>query len=120
MNLVKPACVNDKEDDDNTFFFEQAFSCVYEKDIQASLEFYLNLPDDENTEQNLLSFHHIREQQQADAKMLTVKEKFPQNYIYKGVDNSVKGIICYIEDFHDPMTQWKISLPESMLNEMVN
>eukprot|EP00957_Ditylum_brightwellii_P053436 4049482-Ditylum_brightwellii.AAC.1 len=54
-NLVKPACVDDEGNDDDTFFFEQAYSGVYDEDIQASLERYLNLPDNENPEQNPLS-----------------------------------------------------------------
>eukprot|EP00957_Ditylum_brightwellii_P112374 8567486-Ditylum_brightwellii.AAC.1 len=33
-NLVKPACVTDKEGDNDTFFFKQACSGVYDKDIQ--------------------------------------------------------------------------------------
>ena len=119
-NLVEPACVNDEEDDNDAFFFEQACSGVYDEDIQASLECYLNLPDNENPKKNPLSFHHIREQQQADAKLLAVKEKFPKNYIYKCLDDNVEDIICYVKDFHDATTQWKIALPESMLNKMVN
>eukprot|EP00957_Ditylum_brightwellii_P025092 1899048-Ditylum_brightwellii.AAC.2 len=47
-NLVDPACVNDEEDDNAAFFFEQACSGVYDEDIQTSLECYLNLPDNEN------------------------------------------------------------------------
>eukprot|EP00957_Ditylum_brightwellii_P180789 13772760-Ditylum_brightwellii.AAC.1 len=39
-NLVTPTCVNDEEDDDVAFFFEQARSGVYDKDIQISLECY--------------------------------------------------------------------------------
>eukprot|EP00957_Ditylum_brightwellii_P196241 14952343-Ditylum_brightwellii.AAC.1 len=69
-NLVKSACVNDEEDDNDAFFFEQACSGVYDEDNQSSLECYLNLPDTENPEQNPLNFHHIIEQQQADAKLL--------------------------------------------------
>eukprot|EP00957_Ditylum_brightwellii_P133453 10174663-Ditylum_brightwellii.AAC.1 len=44
-NLVKPSCVNDDEEDDDAFYFEQACSGVYDEGIQASLECYLNLPD---------------------------------------------------------------------------
>eukprot|EP00957_Ditylum_brightwellii_P103867 7912400-Ditylum_brightwellii.AAC.1 len=43
-NLVKHACVNDKEDNNGTFFFEQVCSGVYAEDIQASLECWLSAP----------------------------------------------------------------------------
>eukprot|EP00957_Ditylum_brightwellii_P082254 6254511-Ditylum_brightwellii.AAC.1 len=104
-HLVKPGCFNDEEDSVDTFFFKQTCSGVYDKDFQASFKCYLNLPDNGNPEQNPLSFHHIREQQQANSKLLAVKQKFPQNYIYKFVDDNVEDFICYIKDFHDVMTQ---------------
>eukprot|EP00957_Ditylum_brightwellii_P202732 15331538-Ditylum_brightwellii.AAC.2 len=46
------------------------------KHAQASLDCYLNLPDNDNPEQNPLSCHHIKEQQQANAKLLAVKQSF--------------------------------------------
>eukprot|EP00957_Ditylum_brightwellii_P210920 15365549-Ditylum_brightwellii.AAC.2 len=119
-NLIKPSCVNDKEDDNDAFFFEQVFSGAYDKDIQVGLECYLNLPDNENPEQNPLSFHHIRKHQQANAKLLAVKQKFPQSYMYKCLDNDVKDILCYVKGFRDPMTQWRIALLEFMLNKTMN
>eukprot|EP00957_Ditylum_brightwellii_P193518 14736463-Ditylum_brightwellii.AAC.1 len=75
-NLVQPACVTGKEDGNN-----------------------------ENPEQNFLSFHHIREQQQSNAKLLAVQQKVSQNYIYKCLDDNVTDIACYFKDFHDPITQ---------------
>ena len=96
-NLVEPACTTDEEDDDAAYFFDQACTGVYDDDIQSSFECYLNLPDSENPEQNPLSFHHIREKQQADTKLLALVQKFPQNYIYKCLDDDVEDIICYVK-----------------------
>jgi hypothetical protein len=78
------------------------------------------LAHNEKTEQNHLSFHHIRKQQHTDAKLLAVQQKFLQNYICKCLDDNVEGIIHYIKDFLDSMMQWKIALPEPMLKETVN
>ena len=116
-NLVEPAVVSDDEDD--LFFIDQIRSGVYDKDISDSMECYLNLPESENPEQNPLSYAYIREQQQADTKLLAVQQKYPQNYINKTLDDDIEDIICYVKDHHDPTTQWKIALPESMLQETV-
>ena len=94
-NLVEPAVVSYDKDEDEAFFVDQLQSGVLDEDIMNSLERYLNLPDSENPEQNPLSFAYIREQQQADAKLLAVQQKFPNNYIYKCLDDEVDDIICY-------------------------
>ena len=116
--LVEPV-TDEEEDAEEAFFLDQEYSGVNDKDIQDSLGCYLNLPESDNPEQNPLSFAYIREQQQADAKLLAVQLKFPSNYIYKCLDDDVEDIICYVKDHHDPTTQWKIALPEQMLKETV-
>ena len=117
-NLVEPAVVSDDEDA-NAYFLDQLYSGLHDDDIYDCFECYLNLPETENPEQNPLSYHHIREQQQADNKLLSLKDKYPNNYIYKCLDDNVEDIICYVKDHDDPTTQWKIALPESMIQETV-
>ena len=117
-NLVDPAVVSDDEDA-NAYFLDQLYSGLHDDDIYDCLECYLNLPETDNPEQNPLSYHHIREQQQADNKLLSLKDKYPNNYIYKCLDDNVEDIIYYVKDHDDPTTQWKIALPESMIQETV-
>ncbi|MDG2285532.1 MAG: hypothetical protein P8N43_08370, partial [Alphaproteobacteria bacterium] len=38
--------------------------------------------------------HEIREQQQADPKLLALQQKLPQSYIYKSLDQDIEDIIC--------------------------
>ena len=116
-NLIEPAVVTDDEDE---FFIDQYYSGILDEDIGDCLECYLNLPDSDNPEQNPLSYAYIREQQQADAKLLAVQQKFSQNYFYKCLDSDVEDIICYVKPHDDPITQWRIALPESMLEETVH
>ena len=87
-------------------------SGVWDDDIHDCLDCYLNLPESDNPEQNPLSFAYIREQQQADDKLLRVQQKFPNNYIYQCLDSDVDDIICFVKTHDDPTTQWKIALPE--------
>ena len=117
--MVEPAVDSDDEEEDQ-FFIDQMQSGVWDDAIADSLECYLNLPDSENPEQNPLSFAYIREQQQADTNLLRVQQKFPNNFIYKSLDPDVDDIICYVKPLDDPMTQWKIALPESMIEETVH
>ncbi len=57
--------------------------------------------------------------QQADAKLLDIQQKFPNVYINKCLDDDVEDIICHVKEHADPTTQWKIALPEQMLEETV-
>ena len=116
--LVEPI-PEDEIDDEETFFIDQEYSGVLDEEIQNTLDGYLNLLDSENPEQNPLSFAYIREQQQADDKLLAAQIKYPNNYINKCLDDDVDDIICYVKDHSDPTTQWKIALPEQMLKETV-
>ena len=67
----------------------------YDTDIRECMECYLNLPEMEQPENNPLSYAYIREQQQADNKLLQLLQKHPQNYIYMDLDDDVEDIICY-------------------------
>ena len=117
-NLIEPI-PDDEIDDEEAFFIDQEYSGVLDEDIQNSLGCYLNFPDSESPEQNPLIFAYIREQQQADAKLLAAQQKYPNNYINKCLDDDVEDIICHVKDHDDPTTQWKIALPETMLKETV-
>ena len=77
------------------------------------------MPESEHPEQNPLSFAYIREQQQADQKLLKMLEKHPDNYFYKCLDDDIEDIICFVRPYADKTTQWKIALPENMLQQTV-
>ena len=117
--MVEPIA-DEEEDNELAFLQELDYSGILDSDIQDSFECYLNLPESENPEQNPLSYAYIREKQQADAKLLGYVKRFPNNYIYKCLDDDVEDIICYVKDHEDPTTQWKIALPKSMLEETVH
>ena len=99
--MVEPAVVSDDEDE---YFIDQLQSGVYDQDIHDTLGCYLNLPYSDNPVQNPLSYAYIREQQQADPKLLATQQKFPNNYIYKRLDDDVDKIICYVKTYDDPAT----------------
>ena len=66
-NLIDPADVSEEKD---AFMLDQVHSGLNDNEIWDAFECYLNLPDDDNPEQNSLNYDHIREQQQADRKLL--------------------------------------------------
>ena len=113
-NLVEPS-PDLEDDDDNLYFVDQYYSGVHDDDIYNILECYLNLPEMEHPEQNPLNFDYIREQQQADEQLLRLQRKHPNNYTYKCLDDNVDDIICYVKDFNDPLSQWKIALSDQMV-----
>ena len=119
-NLVEPIIVSDDEDADSAYFMDHEYSGVFDDEIKEALDCYLNLPESDNPEQNPLSYAYIREQQQADDKLLALQQKFPNKYINKCLDDDVEDIICYVKTHDDPTTQWKIALPEQMLEETVS
>ena len=83
------------------------------------LECYLNLPETENPDQNPLNYEYIQEQQQADKVLLELQRRYPNNYINKCLDDNVDDIICHVKDQNDPITQWKIALPDQMVKPTV-
>ena len=80
-NLVEPVTDTEETDDKDAFFLDQHFSGIFDKDIQDSLECYLNLPESENPEQNPLNYHYIHEKQQANANCCLL-DKDTQTIIY--------------------------------------
>ena len=66
-NLIDPADVSEEED---AFMIDPVNSGLNNKEILDAFECYLNLPDDNNLEKNMLTYNHICEQQKADRKLL--------------------------------------------------
>ena len=79
----------------------------------------MNLPEIPDPAQNPLSFTCICEQQQQDEQLLDLQVKYPEQYIYKSLDEDVDDIICYVRQGDDPDEQWRIALPQQMLEETV-
>jgi hypothetical protein len=117
--LVEPAVVSDDEDDDEGFLASCEASGCLDEDIYNIFECYLNLPEIPDPAQNPLSFACIREQQQQDEQLLALQVKYPQQYIYKSLDEDVDDIICYVRPGDTPDEQWRIALPQQMLEETV-
>ena len=114
--LVEPAEVTD--DEDEAFFLDCEQSGLFDDDIREILDCYLNIPDSDTPEQNPLSFDYIRQQQQSDEKLLALQEKYPERYKNMKLDDDVDDIICYVKP-NDTHNNWKIALPESMLQDTV-
>ena len=81
-------------------------------------ECYLNIPEQDSPEENPLNYGYIREQQQADARLLARQEKYPEQYINISLDDDVDDIICYVRPT-DNQNQWRIALPEQMLDKTI-
>ena len=116
-NIVDPVDVSEEED---AFMLDQEYSGLNDKEIWDAFECYLNLPDDDNPEQNPLNYDHIREQQQTDRKLLDLHRQYPQNYFYKSLTDDVEDILCHVKEHDDPNTKWRIALPESMIEQTVH
>ena len=58
-NLIEPAEVTEDEVKEDEFFVDLIRSSVWDKDVNDSLECYLNLPDSDNPKQNPLSYAYI-------------------------------------------------------------
>ena len=116
-NLVDPADVSDEDD---AFMLDQEYTGLHDNEIREAFECYLNLPDDDHPEQNPLNYDYIREQQQADGRLLDLHRRYPQNYVYKSLADDVEDILCHVKDHDDPNIKWKIALPESMIEQTVH
>ena len=95
------------------------WSGVYDIDILEALECYLNFPDMTYLEQNPQSYEYLHEEQPADEQLLSLQQKYLEQYINMNLDNDVNDIICYVKQGQDPNSQWKIVLPASMLDKTV-
>ena len=117
--LGEPTIVLDDKDDEDGFLATCKNSGCLDDDIYNIFECYLNLPKIPDLVQNPLSFACIREQQQQDEQLLALQAKYPEQYIYKSLDKDVDDIICYLRPGDSPDEQWRIALPQQMLEETV-
>jgi hypothetical protein len=79
----------------------------------------LTLPEIPDPAQNPLSFACICKHQQQDEQLLALQVESPDQYIYKSLDKDVDDIICYVHQGDNPDKQWRIVLPQQMLEETV-
>jgi hypothetical protein len=117
--LVEPAIASNDEDDEEGFLSECKESGCLGKDIYNIFECYLNLPEIPNLAPNPLSFFCICKQQQQDKQLLALQVMYPEQYIYKSLDEDVDYITCYVRPGDNPDNQWSIALPQQMLEETI-
>ncbi len=79
--LVEPAELLMKTDssDDEAYFLEKEFSCLYDETSWNVIKCYLNLPEAEHPEKKPLSYAYIRERRQEDDALLALLNKYPDN-----------------------------------------
>ena len=117
--MVEPREVTDDEDEeDDALFTDANYLGYFDDDVRECIECYLNLPENQ-PDNNPLSYAHIREQQQQDQGLLTLKQKYPNNYVYMELDDDVEDIICYKKHPDTRPSEWKIALPDSMISDVV-
>ena len=117
--LIDPVAVSDDEDADDAYFLDSELSGIIDNDINDALECFVNLLESYTPDQNLLSYDYILQKQQDYEKLLAFQVKYPNNYIYKSLDDDVEDILCYVRYNDDPSTQWIIALLESIIQETV-
>ena len=78
------------------------------------LECLLNLPPAGPAAENPLNYAHIRQQQQADADLMQLRQRRPQQYVYVTMGNDIE-VLCHVKPGDDPQTGWKIALPTAMV-----
>ena len=96
---------------------DQEYAGFNDDGLTELLECYLNLPEIPHPERNPLNYAHICEQQQEDAKLLALQTQSPDNYVSLQLDPDVDDIICYKKD--PTQDNWKIALPDSMVDDTV-
>ena len=82
-------------------------------------ECFLSLPTLATPSHNPLNYKYIRDEQQTCAAIATARQKHPNNYVTKELDDNVH-VICHVKTGKDPNVDWKIALPESMLDETIS
>ena len=82
------------------------------------LDCFLNLPDLEEPGNNPLNYKHIHERQQTCTRLSKTRDRFPTQYADKELDAGVK-ITCHVNPA-DPDNDWKIALPDDMVEETVH
>ena len=103
------------EDEIDAFHINVDRSGVADSDINDMLDYYLNLPEMEVIEHNPLNYIHISELQQSASKLLAMQWQNSEQDINKSLDDGIRDIICYVKPSDDPELQWRIVLPEAML-----
>ena len=115
--LVEPVIVSEDKDNKDRFLASCEDSSCLNEDIYNIFECYLNLPQTPHPAQNSLSSSCICELQQQDEQPLAPQVKYPEQYIYKLLDEDVDEIICYVQPGDNPDKQWCIELQEQRLEE---
>ncbi len=70
-------------------------------------------PRDPHLNCNPLNYAHILKLQQQDEKLLTLHNKYHDNYVKLKFDDNANAIICYKKD--PTLDNWKIALPDEMV-----
>ena len=88
------------------------FSIIDDDDL---LETYLNLPAP--NVKNPLNMKYIHENQAVDARLNQRRQQHPDQYPIKTIDNL--PIICYRETITAPQNNWKICIPTTLIEELI-
>jgi hypothetical protein len=80
-------------------------------------ECYLNLPPDSAFD-NSFDMEMIKEKQDTDNDLQCRETKYTDRYVRKSV-SSVDNFLCYVKP-GDPLANWKIALPKSMLQPTIH
>ena len=86
--MVDPTSVTEIDEVEG-YFLDQHYSGISDDDITDMFECYLNIPEQDSPEENLLNYGHMREQQQADAQLLARQEKYPEQFINISLDDDM-------------------------------
>jgi hypothetical protein len=119
VRLIWERSVRDQESGD---LHDCHFSVTDDKEMMECMaylpaeECYLNLPADSAVD-NPLDMKMIKEQQDADNDLQRQAIKYPDRYVRKSV-SSVDNVLCYVKP-GDPLANWKIALPKSMLQPTI-
>jgi hypothetical protein len=76
--LVEPAEVSNEEEDE-VYFLDQEYSCLYDDKVWECIECYLNLPETSHSDQNPLNYALICELQQQDKQLLALQVNYSDN-----------------------------------------
>jgi hypothetical protein len=85
---------------------------------QELFDCFLNLPELDNPEENPLNYSHIRDRQQSCSKLTRTRDMQPDRYFEKELEDGI-NIICYAKTPNDKEENWKIALPDNMVEETV-
>ena len=70
---------------------EEHYSLLEDQEL---LDCFLNLPELETPEENPLNYSHIRDRQQTCERLAKAREKRPEQYFEKELEDGIK-VICY-------------------------